>query len=196
LSSTLKKFEHNVWHLSWLLIWRFITLYFLYTEVHHSLDWFLLTVLPNIGFAIINIFVSIVHSWRPTMSNYGEVFSCLMRDILWFNWTFGPRLAVLLICFPYSVSYRCMLGVSAEVWIIKHSRSVHWDLNSFWQEVLNWLWPQWTDIECSPFKPPHRFQAHFENLPNMESIVCKTINSQPKVWFNWRITLWSLYSCA
>ena len=60
---------------------------------------------------------------------------------------------------------------------------------------------QWTDIESSLFKPPHWLQP---NLPNMESIVCKITNSQPKLWLNWRISLLTfmsrrkkkIYSCV
>ena len=40
--------------------------------------------------------------------------------------------------------------------------------------------PQWTDIECSSFKPPHYLQACTENLPIMEGVVCKMTTSRPE----------------
>ena len=49
--------------------------------------------------------------------------------------------------------------------------------------------PQWTYIECSLFKPPHRLQACIENLLNMESIARKTPNSWPKLRLNLRTAL-------
>ena len=33
------------------------------------------------------------------------------------------------------------------------------------QEVLKWVWPSWTNIECSMFKPPHYLHACTKNLP-------------------------------
>ena len=38
-------------------------------------------------------------------------------------------------------------------------------------------------------KPPHYLQACTENLPNMECVVCKITNSQPKVMLSLRLTL-------
>ena len=46
----------------------------------------------------------------------------------------------------------------------------------------------WTDIECSLFKPAHYLQACTKNLPNLEGVVCKKIiNSRSKVMLSYRI---------
>ena len=41
--------------------------------------------------------------------------------------------------------------------------------------------PQWTDIGCSLFKPPHDLQTCTKNVPNIEGFVSKTTNSLPEV---------------
>ena len=54
----------------------------------------------------------------------------------------------------------------------------------------NWVWPQWTDIECSSFKPPQCYlQACAKNILNMEGVVSKTTKIWPKVMLSLKITL-------
>ena len=50
--------------------------------------------------------------------------------------------------------------------------------------LLKWVWPSWTDIECSLFKPPHDLQHMHLKLTNMKGFVSKTTNSLPKVMMN------------
>ena len=38
--------------------------------------------------------------------------------------------------------------------------------------------PQWTNIECSSFKPPHQLQGYTKNLLNMEYVVCKQLRTK------------------
>ena len=70
--------------------------------------------------------------------------------------------------------------------------SVVWEPESFYSTSLacpNEFDPQWTLIECSLSKPPHYLQVCTENVPIMVGVVCKTINSPPKVPLRWTITL-------
>ena len=97
-------------------------------------------------------------------------------------------------CFAYKtfhvlISSLCVLGGSVEVWTknilyqFTGAKLIFSTANTC-QEVLKWLWPQWTNIECSFFKPLNQLHACTENLPNMARNVCKTTSSRPELWFN------------
>ena len=72
----------------------------------------------------------------------------------------------------FSLHLWCMLG--GHIWIWMKS-------NLFWfiegQTHYSTLACLWTDIECSLFKTP-QYSKHASDL---ESVVCETTNSQPKV---------------
>ena len=81
--------------------------------------------------------------------------------------------------FPVVVhAWRWCLNLNGEEPIL-----VYWGSNTF--EYLlacqNMFDPNWTNIECSAFKPPHYLQECTANLWNMERIVCKKTASWPKV---------------
>ena len=48
--------------------------------------------------------------------------------------------------------------------------------------IPRWPWQpiDWYKTEFSSFKPPYYLHACTDSLPNMEGVVCKTTNSQPK----------------
>ena len=62
----------------------------------------------------------------------------------------------------------------------EHSISVHWGSNSFWHATRcqNEYDPQWTDIECSLFKPPHDLQ-HIHHDYTKHGRFCKQNNQLP-----------------
>ena len=62
----------------------------------------------------------------------------------------------------------CMLKGSVWIWMKEQPVLVHWGQTHFSTSWQNEFDLQWTNIECSLFKPPHYLQACTKNLPNME----------------------------
>jgi hypothetical protein len=60
--------------------------------------------------------------------------------------------------------------------------------------IPKWLWPSMNWYKnVLLFKSPHYLQGCTKNLLNMEGLVCKTINSRPKVMLNLRINSNTVY---
>jgi hypothetical protein len=71
-----------------------------------------------------------------------------IKVILYLEMTFGRELVVLHTTFPYSVSFRCMLGCSVEVCM---KNILYWFIKRCYNEVG----AQCTEIGCSSFKFKH-----------------------------------------
>jgi hypothetical protein len=73
----------------------------------------------------------------------------------------------------------CMLGCHVWIWM---KSNLFWFIEG--QTHYSTLACSWTNIECSLSKTPQYPQECTRILPNLESVVCETTNSQPKVPLN------------